>query len=120
VTDVVALHHALDLFVQSSDYEGTANALLEAMALETPVVATDVGGTAEVIKNGIEGRIVPPNDLVALTREIVSAATNPATNARMTSAARERIVAKLSFERRVQQVEAIYREVLAADGSYRC
>lgn len=120
VTDVVALHHALDLFVQSSDYEGTANALLEAMALETPVVATDVGGTAEVIENGIEGKIVPPNDLAALTREIVSAVTNPASNARMTSAARERIVAKLSFERRVKQVEAIYREVLMADGRYRC
>ncbi len=50
-----ALHHAFDLYVQSSDYEGTPNAVLEAMALETPVVATDVGGTAELIVNGSDG-----------------------------------------------------------------
>ena len=46
--DVTALHHAFDLFVQSSEYEGTPNAVLEAMAMETPIVATDVGGTREV------------------------------------------------------------------------
>ena len=47
--DVIALHHGLDLLVQSSDYEGTPNAVLEAMALETPVVATAAGGTAELM-----------------------------------------------------------------------
>jgi glycosyltransferase involved in cell wall biosynthesis len=45
-TDVTDLHHAFDLFVQSSEYEGTPNAVLEAMAMETPLVATDAGGHA--------------------------------------------------------------------------
>src|SRR5262245_6152934 len=44
-TDIIALHHAFDVFVQSSEREGTPNAVLEAMAMETPAVATDVGGT---------------------------------------------------------------------------
>ena len=45
-------HHAFDLFVQSSDYEGTPNAVLEAMAFETPIVATAAGGTAELVRDG--------------------------------------------------------------------
>ncbi len=50
--DIADLHHAFDLFVQSSEYEGTPNAVLEAMAMETPIVATDVGGTRELAAHG--------------------------------------------------------------------
>ena len=59
VADVIPLHHAFDLFVQSSDYEGTPNAVLEAMAMETPIVATEAGGTAEFVHDGVHGRIIP-------------------------------------------------------------
>ncbi len=59
VTDVIGLHHAFDLFVQSSDYEGTPNSVLEAMAMETPIVATEAGGTAELVHDGEHGRIIP-------------------------------------------------------------
>ena len=58
-TDIIALHHAFDLFVQSSEREGTPNAVLEAMAMETPLVATDVGGTGELITNTVDGLLVP-------------------------------------------------------------
>ena len=50
VDDVRQLHHALDLFAQASVYEGTPNSVLEAMALETAIVATDAGGTAELAR----------------------------------------------------------------------
>ena len=53
--DVIDLHHAFHLFVQSSETEGTSNALLEAMALETPIIATDVGGTRQLIRDGVDG-----------------------------------------------------------------
>ena len=68
--DIVGVHHALDLFVQSSGYEGTPNVVLEAMALETPIVATDVGGTSELCDDGVDGLIVPSGDMPALAKAI--------------------------------------------------
>jgi glycosyltransferase involved in cell wall biosynthesis len=109
--DVVDLHHAFDLFVQSSDYEGTPNAVLEAMALGTPVVATDVGGTAQLIRHGIDGLIAPPGDVEALTRAIEQALTDEAGRAARARAARRRVETDLSFETRMAAVEAIYTEL---------
>jgi glycosyltransferase involved in cell wall biosynthesis len=111
VRDVVSLHHALDLFVQSSDYEGTSNAVLEAMALETPTVATNVGGTAELIEDGVHGRIVPPDDVAALGRTMLEVGENRDLATRMSRAARERVIETLSFSRRTRRVEAIYEEL---------
>lgn len=57
---------AADVFALNSTYEGLSHALVEAMALGTPVVATNVGGNPELIANGSEGIIVPPKDSDAL------------------------------------------------------
>ena len=106
--DVPSFHHALDLFVQSSDYEGTPNAVLEAMALGTPIVATDVGGTAELVSHGIHGLIVPPGHVQALGDAIDAALDDPTGARARAEAARERIEQELSFERRMQSVESVY------------
>jgi len=109
--DISELHHAFDLLVQSSDYEGTPNAVLEAMAMETPVVATDVGGTRELVRDGIDGLIVPPSDVGALSSALEQAlADRAATSARVTSA-RRRIELELSFDARMRAVEGVYREL---------
>ncbi len=55
-----------DVFVINSTYEGLSYALVEAMALGTPVVATAVGGNPELITDGVDGLLVPPNDELAL------------------------------------------------------
>lgn len=109
--EVVELHHALDLFVQSSRYEGTPNAVLEAMALETPVVATSVGGTAELVEDGVDGLVVPPNDPAALERGIERALADPVETARGVANARARVERQLSFDARMRKVEAIYEEL---------
>jgi glycosyltransferase involved in cell wall biosynthesis len=77
VDDVVDLHHALDVFVQSADYEGTPNAVLEAMALETPILATNVGGTAELLDEGIHGRLVPPGSPDTLGQALLDVLEDP-------------------------------------------
>ena len=108
VDDVKTLHHAFDLFVQSSVYEGTPNAVLEAMALETPIVATAAGGTAELARHGREALIVPFNDQVALRDAILTAIRDPHATEQRRVMARRRVETELSFGTRMRKVEAIY------------
>ena len=112
-TDVAELHHAFDLFVQSSDYEGTPNAVLEAMAMETPVVATDAGGTAEIARDGLEGLIVPVSQLDTLTGAIRRALDDPGSARGRAAAARRRVETDLSFDARMRKVEQVYQDLVA-------
>jgi glycosyltransferase involved in cell wall biosynthesis len=114
VTDVVPLHHAFDLFVQASDYEGTPNSVLEAMAMETPIVATEAGGTAELVADREHGRIVPIGRVDALIEGIQHALADPHATRTMAEQARRRVEGELSFESRVRRVEGIYRELAYA------
>jgi len=110
--DVIELHHALDLFVQSSVYEGTPNVVLEAMALETAIVGTDVGGTAEICRPGIDGLIVPPRNPAALAAAVTQVLTDTASCETRVRSARARVESDLSFLARVRALENIYQELV--------
>ncbi len=69
--DMVSHYKTSDVFVMSSNYEGTSMSMLEAMAAGAPVVMTDVSGTDEILKNEESGIIVPQNDVQALARAIL-------------------------------------------------
>lgn len=112
-SDIPGLHHAFDMFVQSSDYEGTPNAVLEAMAMGTPVVATDAGGTAELVIDGVHGRIVPRGSAPRLADAILELMTSPGRRAQYVSAARLRVEGELSFSARMQKIHALYRDLHA-------
>ena len=105
--DVIRLQHAFDLFAQSSDYEGTPNAILEAMALETPIVATRAGGTAELVADGVHGLLVPCGDPKALARAIERRCWIRRRHARGRFRPGPRRQ-DLSFDARMRAVEAIY------------
>jgi glycosyltransferase involved in cell wall biosynthesis len=111
-TDIPGFHHALDLMVQSSIYEGTPNVVLEAMALETPIIATDVGGTKELAHDREHALIIPPGDVEALVRSMREALENPRARADRVKAARARVEGELSFDRRMDTVEAIYERLM--------
>jgi glycosyltransferase involved in cell wall biosynthesis len=119
-SDIAGLHHAFDVFVQSSDYEGTPNAVLEAMALETPVVATDAGGTAEVIEHGVHGLITPRGDVTALTTAIHRMLGDPEMMAGWAAAARRRVEQRLSFDGRMRSVERIYEQLMEGRPRWAC
>jgi glycosyltransferase involved in cell wall biosynthesis len=108
--DVIGLHHAIDLLVQSSHNEGTPNSLLEAMAMETPIVATDVGGTRDLLEGGACGRLVPAGSADALA-EAMAAAIDDRGGDRV-RAARTRVEGELSFERRTRRLEDIYEQIM--------
>jgi glycosyltransferase involved in cell wall biosynthesis len=110
--DVIDIFHGLDVFVQSSDTEGTPNAVLEAMALETPVVATAVGGTADLVLDGVYGLLVPRRQPTALAASIAETLDDPESTLSRVAAARRRVEEELSFDVRMQTVERIYEELV--------
>jgi glycosyltransferase involved in cell wall biosynthesis len=109
--DVADVMSAFDVFVQSSDYEGTPNAVLEAMAVETPVVATTAGGTAELLTDELHGLLVPRGNPGALQDAIARTLADPAGARRRAAAARSRVEHELSFEQRMNRLEAVYERM---------
>jgi glycosyltransferase involved in cell wall biosynthesis len=116
-TDVPEVLSAMDLFVLSSHDEGMSNAILEAMAMARPVVATDVGGTGEVVQPGRTGLLVPPKDPAALARAIAQILTAPGdTAAAMGARGRALVVDGFSARAMVRQMEDLYGQLLEARG----
>lgn len=70
-SDVPKLLAAMDVFILPSHEEGSSNALLEAMAVGLPIIATDVGGNSEALDNGTYGILVPPKNPRALADAII-------------------------------------------------
>ncbi|MBU2488620.1 MAG: glycosyltransferase family 4 protein [Proteobacteria bacterium] len=108
-TDDVRPHLAgADVVVLPSYREGVPRSLLEAGAMERPVVATDVAGCREVVEHGITGLLVPPRDAGALARAVESLLADPVRARQMGRAARERVLARFSEDRIIETVKASY------------
>jgi N-acetyl-alpha-D-glucosaminyl L-malate synthase BshA len=110
--DLVPLLSAADLFLLPSSQESFGMAALEAMACETPVVASRVGGLPEVIDDGVTGFLCDPDDLDAMVARGVEVLTDHALRARMGRDAAASVRSRYSDEIIVPQYEAYYREVL--------
>ena len=110
--DAVRVMSAFDIFCLASHYEGLPIALMEALALGLPVVATDVGGVAELVTDGKEGFLVPPSRPEVLADAIVRLARDPGRRAEMSEHARARADA-LDAPRSVREIEDVYFEITA-------
>lgn len=110
--DLPPLYRELDVFVLSSLAEGTSMSILEAMSSALPVVATDVGGNADLL--GETGVLVPSGDPAALATAIGRVIADPAGRRAMGCAARRRIVHEYDEELVTDRYEALYRNEAAA------
>jgi len=92
--------------------EGLSNVLLESMAASVPVVATRVGGTPEVVEDGVTGMLVPPRDPEKLTRAILGILEDRELANRLGQAGRARVVERFSVHEMVRQTEQLYTRLL--------
>jgi glycosyltransferase involved in cell wall biosynthesis len=111
--DVPAVTAALDVAVLPSYREAQGLALLEAMALRRPVVATNVGGVPEMVEHGVTGLLVPPRDPVALGAAIARLLTDHPLADMLARAGHDFVHANFSLDEMVRAISAIY-EVGAA------
>ncbi|MGD9773062.1 TIGR03088 family PEP-CTERM/XrtA system glycosyltransferase [Diaphorobacter sp.] len=106
--DVADVLRSLDLFVLPSQAEGTSCTLQEAMACGLPVVATAVGGTPDLVREGVTGHLVAPDDEVALARALVQAFSCPGDAARQGRAARDEAVQRFGLRGMLRQYQQLF------------
>lgn len=114
--DVAEIVAASDVFVLASLNEGLSQAMLEAMALGTPVVATDVGGTADALVAGRTGWLVPAGDPTGLATAIVQILSDRRQAKTRAAAARQLIQAQFSLASHLARLEDLYRVVATGRG----
>jgi glycosyltransferase involved in cell wall biosynthesis len=112
--DIPLLMRAADVVVCPSDFETFGMNVIEAMAVGTPVIATDAGGPAELLKDRQTGRLVPPRDHSSLARAMDELLNNPAEAERMARAARETALVNHSPAVRVRALNTAYSLQLTA------
>ena len=110
--DVPELVRALDVLLLPSEEEPFGRALLEAMALEVPVVATSVGGPPELVRDGIEGHLAPPGEPEAWAQAVRRVVAGPEQGRAMGRAGRVRIAEGFDVEHHVESVLALYRRAI--------
>ena len=116
--EVIAAYGAADLFVLASriaadgDRDGLPNVLLEAGALELAVVASRTGAVSELVEDGLNGRLVPPDDPAALAAALAALIRDPAARLRLGRAGRRRVLEQFAMEPGIDRLAARLAGVL--------
>jgi glycosyltransferase involved in cell wall biosynthesis len=110
--DVRPALEAMDLFVHPGEPEPFGLVNIEAMAMGRPVVAFAQGALPEIVIDGVNGMLVPPNDVDAMAQCILQLLPDVASRSRMGRAARRHVVDSFSIERVVAEYDALLREVM--------
>lgn len=110
--DLTRIYADLDIVVLSSLNEGLPVTVIEALASAKPVVATNVGGTGDLIEDKITGLLVPPRNSKALAEGILYLLNNPEESIRMGKNGQRKVYPALNYTRLVRDIERLYIELL--------
>jgi glycosyltransferase involved in cell wall biosynthesis len=110
-TDVPDVLAALDVAVNSSDFEGSPLSLMEYMEAARPVVATRVGGIPDLIDDGEQGLVVEPQDPASFAAAVAQLLRDPERARRMGERGRERRRSEFDIDVMVRRLEALYEEL---------
>ena len=115
-SDVPDLLRGLHAFALPSRAEGSSNTIMEAMATALPVIATRVGGNAELVQPGLTGDLVPPTDVDALAQALLPLAADPGRAAAMGRVGRAEAEKRFSLATMIAAYDAVYAAQLRAAG----
>lgn len=115
--DVAALYGAFDVFVLSSLREGFPNVVIEAMASGCPVVATRVGGVAEIVVDGQSGLVVEPASAESLTGALQALADDEALRHALAAGGRRRVEERFALARSIRAHEQLYERLANGRGT---
>ena len=110
--DIREILYVTDIYVLPSYREGLPRTVLEAMAMEKPIVTTDAPGCKETVENGVNGFLIPIKNSKALARAIEKLILNKDLRKKMGRASREKVIKEFSSEIVVSQVLRLYKDLL--------
>jgi len=113
--DTLDLYQAMDVFVLNSRREAFPNVVLEALAMEVPVVATAVAGVPYIIESELNGLLVKPDDVEAMSASLTRLVCDAALRYRLAGAGRANVEERFSFEVRMQKVQQVYDRLLGRE-----
>ena len=109
--DLRPYYSLMDVFVLPSLFEGLSNVILEAMAMEIPVIATTVGGNPDVVSNGENGFLVPPRNVSKLAAALARLVEDRQMRMKMGKLNRLKVKEDFQWDTAVEKVEKVYREL---------
>jgi len=114
--EVAPYYHLFDTLVLASGNEGTPVVAIESLAAGRPVVATRVGGVPDVVADGEDGILVPVGEPDAMASALEKLARASMLRTHMGAAGRERVIPRYRVERLLDDMDALYRELLTENG----
>jgi glycosyltransferase involved in cell wall biosynthesis len=109
--DMLPFYALMDIFVLPSLFEGLSNVILEAMAMKTAIVATNVGGTPDVLSNGENGFLVPAKNVSRLASALKTLVRDEALRTETGVKNRLKVEREFQWSRAVEKVEKVYSDV---------
>jgi glycosyltransferase involved in cell wall biosynthesis len=110
--DISRIYNSLDLVVQSSYTEGMPNVILESLLMKTPVIATRVGGTPEIVHNNVTGILIEPGNVSELAKHIDNFLKNKDIYVAMAVAGKQFVEKACSYKYRTAKLSKLYHHLM--------